>query len=180
MYTFELVLNYAATACPPLILHLHGGSDVDSERHVLQFDSLEGKVLLSTGIGSHPAKTKHHDTIKPFVMNGSLSGLPNGSPGVAGYTATSFPIVGRLASMGSVQGSFSLADPFIPIGKLPNLVGASLSLENSRGTVQLAITQTKKNDYKFTIVSGTEHYASAAGAGKMEIESNSRDTRPGH
>lgn len=143
-----------------------------TKRRVLQFDSLEGKVLLSMGMGNHPAKTKHHDTVKPFVLNGSLSGLPNGSPGVAGYTATSFPVAGHLASMGNVQGSFSLADPFIPIGKLPDLAGAALTLENSRGTVQLAITQTKKTDYKFKIVSGTERYASAAGAGKMEIESN--------
>ena len=143
-----------------------------TKHRLLQFDSLEGKVLLSTGMDNDLAKTKHHDTIKPFVMNGSLSGLPNGSPGVAGYTATSFPVAGHLASMGSVHGSFSLADPFIPIGKLPDLAGASLTLENSRGTVQLAITQTKKNNYKFTIVSGTEHYVSAAGAGKMEIESS--------
>ena len=90
-----------------------------TKRRLLQFDSLEGKVLLSTGMDDDLAKTKHHDTIKPFVMNGSLSGLPNGSPGVAGYTATSFPVAGHLASMGSVHGSFSLADPFIPIGKLP-------------------------------------------------------------
>ena len=57
--------------------------------------------------------------------------------------------------MGTVHGSFSLADSFIPIGKLPDLAGASLTLENSKGTVQLAIAQTKKHDYKFTIVSGT-------------------------
>ena len=31
MYTFELMLNYAATACPPLILRLHGGSDVEDQ-----------------------------------------------------------------------------------------------------------------------------------------------------
>ena len=31
MYTFELMLNYAAAACPPLILHLHGGSDVEDQ-----------------------------------------------------------------------------------------------------------------------------------------------------
>ena len=149
------------------------------KRRMLQFDSLEGKVLLSTGMGSHPAKTKHHETIKPFVMNGSLSGLPNGSPGVAGYTATSFPVAGHLASMGSVHGSFSLADPFIPVGKLPDLAGALLTLENPRGTVELAITQTKKNDYKYTIVSGTEHYASASGRGQHGDRVESSDARPG-
>jgi hypothetical protein len=141
-----------------------------TKRRLLQFDSLEGKVLLSAGM-ANPAATKHHDTVKPFVMTGSLSGLPNGSPGVAGYTETSFPVAGHLASMGRVNGSFSLADPFIPIGKLPDLAGASLTLENSKGTVQLAIAQAKKHKYKFTVVSGTDSYAKASGSGTMAISS---------
>jgi hypothetical protein len=141
-----------------------------SKRRLLQFDSLEGKLLLSAGIAS-PGATKHHDTVKRFVMTGSLSGLPNGSPGVAGYTETSFPVVGHLASMGKVNGSFSLADSVIPIGKLPDLAGASLTLDNSKGTVQLAIAQAKKHKYKFTIVSGTDSYAKASGSGTMAISS---------
>ena len=141
-----------------------------TKRRLLQFDSLEGKVLLSAGM-ANPAATKHHNTVKPFVMTGSLSGLPNGSPGVAGYTETSFPIAGHLASMGRVNGSFSLADPFIPIGKLPDLANASLTLKNSKGTVQLAIAQAKKHKYKFTVVSGTDSYAKASGAGTMAISS---------
>jgi hypothetical protein len=141
-----------------------------TKRRLLQFDSLEGKVLLSAGM-ANPAAIKHHDTVKPFVMTGSLSGLPNGSPGVAGYTETSFPVAGHLASMGRVNGSFSLADPFIPIGKLPDLAGASLTLENSKGTVQLAIAQAKKHKYKFTVVSGTDSYAKASGSGTMAISS---------
>jgi hypothetical protein len=141
-----------------------------TKRRLLQFDSLEGKVLLSAGM-ANPAAIKHHDTVKPFVMTGSLSGLPNGSPGVAGYTETSFPVAGYLASMGRVNGSFSLADPFIPIGKLPDLAGASLTLENSKGTVQLAIAQAKKHKYKFTVVSGTDSYAKASGSGTMAISS---------
>ena len=43
--------------------------------------------------------------------------------------------------MGKVNGSFSLEDAFIPIGKKPDLDGASLTLENSKGSVQLAIAQ---------------------------------------
>ena len=141
-----------------------------TKRRLLQFDSLEGKVLLSAGM-TNPATTEHHDTVKPFVMTGLLSGLPNGSPGVAGYTETSFPVAGHLASMGRVNGSFSLADPFIPIGKLPDLAGASLTLENSKGTIQLAIAQAKKHKYKFTVVSGTDSYAKASGSGTMAISS---------
>jgi hypothetical protein len=143
---------------------------LNTKRHLPQFDSLEGKVLLSAGMAD-PAAAKHHDKAKPFVMTGSLSGLPNGSPGVAGFTATSFPVSGHLTSMGTVHGSFSLAEPFIPIGKLPDLSGAALTLKNSNGTVQLAIAQTKKNDYKFTIDSGTGKYTSTSGAGTMKISS---------
>jgi hypothetical protein len=143
---------------------------LNTKRHLPQFDSLEGKVLLSAGM-ANSAATKHHDKAKPFVMTGTLSGLPNGSPGVAGYTATSFPVAGHLASMGTVQGSFSLANPYIPIGKLPDLAGASLTLENSKGTVQLAIAQTKKNNYKFTVDAGTGKYTSTSGAGTMKISS---------
>jgi hypothetical protein len=143
---------------------------LNSKRYQPQFDSLEGKVLLSASM-ANSAATKHHDKVKPFVMTGSLSGLPNGSPGVAGYTATSFPVSGHLASMGTVHGSFGLAHSFVPIGKLPDLAGASLSLENSKGTVQLAIAQTKKNHYKFTVDSGTGKYTSASGSGTMKIAS---------
>jgi hypothetical protein len=142
---------------------------LNTRRHFPQFDSLEGKVLLSAAMAEPAAK--HHDKAKSFIMTGSLSGLPNGSPGVAGYTATSFPVAGHVASMGNVHGSFSLADSFIPIGKLPDLAGASLTLENSKGTVQLAIAQAKKKDYKFTIDSGTGKYASALGSGTMKIAS---------
>ncbi len=135
-----------------------------TRRRLPQFDCLEGKVLLS-------AATVHRDLAKRFLLNGSLSGLPNGSPGVNGYTETSFPVAGHLASMGTVNGSFSLEDAFIPIGKKPDLNGASLTLENSKGSVQLAIVQSKKHQYKFTVVSGTEGYLKASGSGTMVIAS---------
>lgn len=143
---------------------------LNTKHRLPRFDSLEGRVLLSADM-AEPAAAKHHETFKPFVLTGSLSGLPNGSPGVAGYTATSFPVAGHLGSMGTVHGSFDLADPFIPIGKLPDLAGASLTLENSKGMVQLAIAQTKKSDYKFTIETGTGKYTSTSGSGTMEISS---------
>ena len=141
-----------------------------TRRRIPQFDSLEGKVLLSTGIAD-PAATVHRAAAKRFLLNGSLSGLPNGSPGIDGYTETSFPVAGHLASMGKVSGSFSLENAFIPIGKKPNLNGASLTLENSKGTIHLAIAQANKHQYKFTVVSGTEGYAKAAGSGTIALSS---------
>ena len=141
-----------------------------TRRRIPQFDSLEGKVLLSAGM-AEPAATVHHEKAKPILLNGSLSGLPNGSPSINGFTETSFPVAGHLASLGKVNGSFSLKDAFIPVGKKPNLNGASLTLENSKGSVQLAIAQSKKHQYKFTVVSGTEGFRSASGSGTMAISS---------
>jgi hypothetical protein len=141
-----------------------------TRRRLPQFDCLEGKVLLSAGIAD-PAATVHRDAAKRFVLNGSLSGLPNGSPGIDGFTETSFPIAGHLGSMGKVNGSISLEDAFIPIGKKPDLNGASLTLENTKGSVRLAITQAKKHQYKFTVVSGTEGFAKAVGSGTIAISS---------
>jgi hypothetical protein len=141
-----------------------------TKRRLPQFDCLEGKVLLSAGMAD-PAATVHRDTAKQFLLNGSLSGLPNGSPGIDGFTETSFPVAGHLASMGKVSGSFSLEDAFIPIGKKADLNGASLILENSKGSVRLVIAQAKKHQYKFTVVSGTEDFAKASGSGTMAISS---------
>ena len=93
-----------------------------TNRHLPQFDSLEGKILLSAGMAD-PAATRHHETVKPFVMTGSLSGLPNGLPGRCWIYRDVLSVTGHLASMGTVNGSFSLANPFIPVGKLPDLGG---------------------------------------------------------
>ena len=141
-----------------------------SKRHLAHFDALEHKLLLSEVI-AHAVTTRHHDLAKRFVLTGSISGLPSGNPGVAGYTETSFPISGHAGSMGTVTGSFKLANSFIPIGKLPNLAGASLSLANTKGTVELSIGQAKDHKYKFSIISGTHKFAKASGSGTMTISS---------
>jgi hypothetical protein len=141
-----------------------------SKRHLPHFDSLEHKLLLSAGIADI-ATTQRHDPAKRFVLTGSISGLPSGIPGVAGYTETSFPISGHSGSMGIITGSFKLANPFIPIGKLPNLAGASLTLANTKGTIALSISQAKAHEYKFSIISGTDKFAKASGSGTMTISS---------
>lgn len=140
------------------------------KRHRPQFDLLEEKVLLST-VAISPTASKHHKSIKPFALTGSFSGLPNGSTGVAGYTESSFPVSGHVASMGAVDGSLNLADPFIPIGKLPNLAGSSVVLESSKGAIDLAVTKSKNHKYKFKVISGTAKYALATGSGTMTISS---------
>jgi hypothetical protein len=141
-----------------------------TRRRQLQVDFLEGKVLLSVGMAD-PAKMAHRETVKPFLLSGALSGLPEGSPGVNGFTETSFPVSGHVASMGSVSGSFELQHTLIPIGKLPNLAGATLTLENSKGSIQLAIAPSKKQRYDSKIVSGSDAYAAKSGSGTLKISS---------
>lgn len=141
-----------------------------SKRHLPHVDFLEEKVLLSTG-ATNASAHKHHKSTKPFVLTGSVSGLPNGSPGVTGYTESSFPVSGHVASMEAVSGSLRLADLFIPIGKLPNLAGGSLVLQDSKGAVDLAIAQAKNHKYKFKVISGTAKFALATGSGTMMISS---------
>lgn len=138
-----------------------------NRRRSLHFDSLEGKVLLSAS----SAKADHHPKPTPFVLNGSVSGLPYGQPGVGGFTETSFPVSGHAGSMKNVTGAFQLAEPFIPAGKLPDLAGAKLTLENTKGTLELAITQPKKGHYRFTVASGTDAYAKDSGSGTIAISS---------
>jgi len=142
-----------------------------TRRHVLQFDSLEGKVLLSTGMAD-PATTVHREKVKRFLLNGALSGLPTGSPGPDGYSVTSFSAGGHAGSMGKVNGTFYLADTLIPIGKPPDLSNSWLILINQKGSVQLRIAASKKNDYRFNITSGTGSDAAVTGSGSVTISSS--------
>jgi hypothetical protein len=139
-----------------------------TKRRTLQFDCLEGKVLLSTGMAD-PAATVRRDVVKRLLLDGALYGIPSGTTGPEGYTVSTFSVVGHTASTGKVSGSFNLADSFVPIGKLPNLGDASLTLTDLKGSVQLTIAPSKTDLYRFTITSGTNHYADATGSGTLMI-----------
>lgn len=139
-----------------------------TKRRTLQFDSLEGKVLLSTGMAD-PAATVKRDVVKPFLLTGTLYGIPSGTTGPEGYNVSTFTVVGHTAAMGNVSGSFNLADTFVPIGKRPDLGNASLTMTNRKGSVQLAIAPSKTDLYHFKITSGTNHYADATGSGTLTI-----------
>jgi hypothetical protein len=139
-----------------------------TKRRTLQFDCLEGKILLSTGMAD-PAATVRRDVVKRLLIDGALYGIPNGTTGPEGYTVSTFSVVGHTASMGNVSGSFNLADSFVPVGKLPNLGNASLTLTNHKGSVQLTIAPSKTKLYHFKITSGTDHNAGATGSGTLTI-----------
>ena len=139
-----------------------------TRRHSLQFDSLEGKVLLSTGMAD-PAAVVHQQKAQRFLLNGKISVLPSGSAVPNGYIVSSFPINGHLASMGNVHGAFFLKYSFIPIRKLPDLSKSSLLLVNQYGSVNIALNATGSHHYKFTIMSGSGAYTFASGGGKLII-----------
>jgi hypothetical protein len=139
-----------------------------TRRRTPQFDFLEDKFLLSTGVAD-PTATVKRDAVKRFLLNGALYGIPTGSTGPEGYNVSSFSVGGHTASMGNVSGAFNLANTFVPIGKRPNLGNASLTLTNLKGSVQLRIAPSKTKLYHFTITAGTNHYAAAPGSGTLTI-----------
>ena len=75
-----------------------------TKQHAIAFDSLEVKVLLTTGIAD-PAVTVYHYKALRFQLTGTLYGLPSGISGPNGYIVSSFSLSGRVASMGNVSGS---------------------------------------------------------------------------
>jgi hypothetical protein len=139
-----------------------------TKRRTLQFDSLEGKILLSTGIAD-PAASVHRQVAKRILLNGALYGIPSGTTGPEGINVSTFSVAGHTVSMGNVSGSFTLANTFVPIGKRPDLGNATLTLTSPKGSVQLAIAPSKTKLYHFTITSGTNHAAAATGSGTLRM-----------
>ena len=142
-------------------------------RRTLGFDSLEGKILLSTGMAD-PAATVHMARVKRFQLNGSLLGIPFGSVEQAGIIVSSFGLSGGAESMGRVNGSLGLADPLIAPGRMPDLSNATLTLWNSRGSVQLKMAASPSHRYIFVLTSGTGSYTSVYGSGTSVISFNQR------
>ena len=79
------------------------------------FESLEGKILLSTGMAD-PALAVHRAKVQRFSLNGTLKGIPFGTIQQAGIFVTAFFVTGSPRSMGKVSGSLNLADPLLSPG----------------------------------------------------------------
>jgi hypothetical protein len=139
-----------------------------TRQHVLEFDSLEGKVLLSTTIAD-PAATVFQQKAHHFRLDGTLYGIPSGTAVPNGFLVSSFIANGHVSSMGNVEVAFFLKHTYIPTGKLPNLSKASLVLINQKGTVNISLDATGSHHYKCTVMSGTGTYTFASGIGKVTI-----------
>jgi hypothetical protein len=140
-------------------------------RRTLEFESLEGKVLLSSGIAIPATSVFKYKALR-FHLNGSVAGIPSGTVGPSGYLVRSFPLAGRVASMGVVSGGFYLTHTFVRFGKLPDLSKASLVLANQKGSVAIALNASGSRHYKFKIMSGTGTYTFASGSGTLAISAS--------
>jgi hypothetical protein len=139
-----------------------------THRRLLQFDSLEGKVLLSTATAD-PAATVHRSAAKPFVLDGSVQGLPTGSFGSKGLEVSSFHVSGHLGSMGKVTGEFLLSNKLVARGELPDLADSLLILTNQKGSLLLGVKPSTKSRYSFQILAVTTNYASVSGSGFLTV-----------
>jgi hypothetical protein len=143
-----------------------------TQRRSLQFDCLEGKVLLSVGMAD-PASTVYRAASATFRLNGSLFGVPISTGSSNGTDVSSFTLKGTLASMGRVKGTFALADAF-NYGGQPNLSNARLTLSNRKGSVAIQIGMSSTNFYDYIITSGSGRFASASGSGIVALHLSRR------
>ncbi len=146
------------------------------------FDSLEGVVLLSTGMAT-ASRSAHVDTL-PGVhleLNGTLHGnktvlvvdarvpVPANSH-IVEETLSYFDTSGRLSTLGKVSGSFGPNEATdTPLGQLPNLSNLTLELSNHAGSVQLTLSSSSTNEYQFKVSGGTGSYGAAHGSGSLTI-----------
>ena len=81
-----------------------------------------------------------------------------------------FDTSGRLSTLGKVSGSFGPNEATdVASGQLPNLSNLTLELSNHAGSVQLTLSPSSTNDYRFRVSGGTGSYAAAYGSGVLTI-----------
>ncbi len=132
-------------------------------RRTLSFDSLEGKVLLSTGLAD-PAATVARAAARGLSLKGVLTGVASASGGVV----SAFTVKGNAASMGKVKGMLLLSIP-LRSGRAPNLSDATLILTSRAGVVQVTIGRSSSIIYDYVITAGTGSFASASGSGLITL-----------
>jgi hypothetical protein len=144
-------------------------------RRTPTFDAMEGRVLLSSGLRD-PAAQVYRSEVSPahFKLTGTLVGIPFGTIGPDGIVVSSFPLSGRVKSMGKVTGSLLLTDTIIAPGDQPDLGNATLTLSNARGTVQIKTAESPSNRHVFIVTAGSGAYASVYGSGTAVITYNWR------
>ena len=80
---------------------------------------------------AHRAKA----AVSPIVLKGKLVGIPFGTVTRDGIAVSSFPLKGKVPTMGRVTGSLLLTDTIIAPGRKPDLSNATLNISGRRGGV---------------------------------------------
>jgi hypothetical protein len=152
-------------------------------RRALAFDAMEGRTLLSSGMG-HPAAVAHRAAVvqvhrakaavSHILLNGVVVGIPFGTITQDGIAVSSFPLKGKVLSMGRVAGSLLLTDTIIAPGRQPDLSNATLNLSGPRGSVQIKTASAPGTRYVFIVTGGSGAYASAYGSGTAVVSYNQR------
>ena len=154
-------------------------------RRALAFDAMEDRVVLSGGAGHAAAAAHVHRPAIPqahrakvgvshILLKGVVAGIPLGAVSQGGIAVSSFPLKGKLLSMGRVTGSLVLTDPIIAPGRQPDLSNATLSFSGRRGSLQLKTAAAPGTRYIFIVTGGSGAYASAYGSGTAVISYNQR------
>ena len=154
-------------------------------RRTLAFDAMEGRLLLSAGMGhpspsAHPAAEVHRARararaqVSHISLTGTLVGIPFGTVTQEGIHVSSFLLKGKTKTMGRVSASLNQTDTVIVPGKQPNLSNATLTLSNRRGSVQIKTAASPSSRYIFIVTSGTGVYSAAYGSGTAIISFNGR------
>jgi uncharacterized delta-60 repeat protein len=141
-------------------------------RHAVRpsLESLEGKVLLSSGIAD-PARAVQAQAAKAFAFNGTLD---------LGFMGRYNPMLNEYFNVGVSPGLYEKV-PFRPMGakvhvsgelahpKLlppnvpPDLSDSTFTLSNAKGSLQVTFSPSTTNVYPFTISGGTHHFVAASG-----------------
>lgn len=150
-------------------------------RRIPTFDAMEGKVLLSAGMG-HPAEVARPSAavrraeaqLSRVLLTGTLAGIPFGTINQNGIVVSSFTMTGKTQTMGHVGVTLGLTDHLIAPGKQPDLSNATITLSNAKGSVQIKTDASPSNRYIFIVTGGTGVYSAAYGSGTAVISYKSR------
>lgn len=148
-------------------------------RRTPTFDAMEGRLLLSAGrphAPHHPHRAamfhRAEAQVTHIMLNGVVSGIPNGTVGQDGIHVSAFPMTGKVRTLNHVSASLALTDTVIAPGHQPDLSNATLTLADRKGSVQIKTAAGPSNRYIFIVTGGTGPFASAYGSGILAIRYN--------
>jgi hypothetical protein len=134
----------------------------------LQVETLEGKILLSSGIVD-PSRSVQITAAKSFAFNStlyvgfighhSLTSNQGGIFAIGGVDAAPFKPMGSNVRMWGPLGHAQA----LTAGVLPDLSNTRLSLTNAKGSLTVSLSPSATNTYRFTISGRAGQFVTADG-----------------